>query len=62
MQSRGIVRVEVQVNREDARLVRAVAAALADPWLRSESRALLRERFDRRPTRGLKALLTVAPP
>jgi len=62
MQARGVVRLEVQVNREDAGLVRAVAAALADPWLRSETRALLREQFDSRPSRGLKALLTVARP
>ncbi len=57
----GIVRLEVQVRKDDAPLVRDVAAALADPLRRSEARALLQAQFgEARPT-GLKALLAGAP-
>lgn len=43
-QRQGFVRVEVQVRREDAVLVRDVASALGDPAREAETRALLRER------------------
>lgn len=60
MRGRGMVRVEVQVTNEDAPLVRAVAAALANPERRSEARALLRERFG--PERaGFKAFIESVP-
>jgi hypothetical protein len=60
MARRGYVRVEVQVRREDASLVRGVAAALADPAREADARRLLRQRFG--PARaGLKALLAAAP-
>lgn len=51
----------MQVRGEDAFLVRAVAAALADPEHAAEARALLRGRFAPAPTRSLKDLLASAP-
>ena len=60
-QRQGFVRVEVQVRKEDAALVRNVAAALGDPERERETRAILRERIAT-PRRGsLKALLASAP-
>lgn len=41
----GFVRVEVNVRKEDASLVRRVASALSDPARRAEARALHRQRF-----------------
>jgi len=61
LRSRGLQRVEVQVRGEDAPLVRAVAAALADPEQAAEVRALLRGRFAPAPKRSLKDLLVSAP-
>jgi hypothetical protein len=61
LRSRGLQRVEVQVRSEDAPLVRAVAAALADPGQAVEARALLRGRFASVPARSLKDLLASAP-
>lgn len=61
MKERGFVRVEVQVRKEDAVLLRRVAGALADPHQASEARTLLRERFSPPTARGLKALLANAP-
>jgi hypothetical protein len=61
MKRRGLVRVEVQVHKEDASLVRSVAGALIDPVHATETRALLRERFAARAVKGLKALLADAP-
>jgi hypothetical protein len=58
---RGLVRVEVTVRREDASLVRCVAAALSDPAGQAEARRLLRQRFARPPKVSLKALLASAP-
>jgi hypothetical protein len=58
---RGFVRVEVNVHKEDAYLVRAVAAALSDPLRQTEARLLLRQRFVKPPKMGLKALLASAP-
>ena len=46
---------------EDAPLVRAVAAALADPARAAEARALLRGRFAPAPAGSLKGLLASAP-
>jgi hypothetical protein len=57
----GFVRVEVNVSKEDASLVRRVASALSDPSRRAEARALLRQRFAEPPKVGLKALLASAP-
>jgi hypothetical protein len=60
MKGRGMVRVEVQVTKEDATLVRAVAAALTNPTRQSETRALLRAHFSGKPA-GFKAFLAAAP-
>ncbi|HEV2955784.1 MAG TPA: hypothetical protein VGX95_06675 [Xanthobacteraceae bacterium] len=57
----GIVRVEIHVRKDDARLVRGVAKALNDPAQRNEVRNLLRDRFGAAEARGLKALLAAAP-
>lgn len=61
MRRRGLVRVKVQVRKEDASLVRGVASALSDPERAAETRRLLRERVAGRPAKGLKALLEAAP-
>lgn len=60
MKQNGVVRVEVQVDKEDAALVRAVARALTDPARDGPARALLR-RYFAEPRAGLKALLAAAP-
>jgi len=60
MARRGFVRVEVNVGKDDATLVRQVAAALSDPMRQAAARALLRQRFVP-PGVGLKALLASAP-
>src|SRR5271166_3213994 len=58
---RGFVRVEVSVSKDDASLVRQVAAALTDPARQAAARALLRRRFVEPPKVSLKALLESAP-
>lgn len=60
-QRQGYVRVEVQVRKEDAALVREVASALGDPARQADTRALLRERILPPRAGGLKALLAAAP-
>lgn len=61
MKRRGLVRVEVQVRKEDASLVRSVAAGLNDSARSAETRALLQDRVAGPPAKGLKALLESAP-
>ncbi len=61
MKRQGVVRVEVQVRKEDAALVRRVASALIDPEREAEARALLRQRFAEPRAEGLKAVLAAAP-
>ncbi len=61
MERRGLVRVEVTVNREDAGLIRSVAAALSDPSRQTDARQLLQRRFGESPKVSLKALLASAP-
>ena len=61
MERRGFVRVEVNVRKEDANLVRRIAAALSDPSRQAEARTLLRQRFAEPPEVSLKALLASAP-
>lgn len=61
MERRGFVRVEVNVRKEDASLVRQVAAALSDPARQAEARQVLRRRFVQSPPVSLKALLASAP-
>ena len=60
-QRQGFVRVEIQVRKEDAPLVRDVATALVDPDRETETRAILREKIATSRTGGLKALLAAAP-
>jgi hypothetical protein len=59
--SQGFVRVEVNVRKEDAGLMRRVAAALADPTQQSAARRLLRREFAETVPTDLKALLASAP-
>jgi len=61
MERRGFVRVEVNVRKDDAGLVRGVAAALSDPSRQVEARRLLQQRFGEPPKVSLKALLASAP-
>ena len=61
MARRGFVRVEVNVSKDDASLVRHVAAALADPARQAATRMLLRQRFAEPPKVSLKTLLASAP-
>jgi hypothetical protein len=61
MARRGFVRVEVNVRKEDANLIRDVAAALCDPARRAEARLLVRQSFAALPKVSLKALLASAP-
>ncbi len=57
----GFVRIEVNIRKEDASLVRRVASALSDPSRQAEARLLLRQRFVEPPKVSLKALLASAP-
>jgi len=61
LKQRGVARLEVRVHKDDVALVRSVVEALADPDRGAETRALLRDRFGARRSRGLKALLAAAP-
>jgi hypothetical protein len=61
MARRGFVRVEVSVRKEDANLVRHVAAALSDSKREAATRALLRQHLVEPPVVSLKALLAAAP-
>ena len=56
----GFVRIEVNVRKEDASLIRRVASALSDPVREGEARRLLG--FAERPKVSLKALLASAEP
>ena len=61
LKRQGIVRVEVQVRKDDAGLVRGVDDALSDPKRAADARALLRQNFGEPEAYGLKALLAAAP-
>jgi hypothetical protein len=61
MKRKGIVRVEVQVNQEDAELLRAVARALLDPDRAAHTRAWLRKELSATAVADLKALIESAP-
>ncbi len=61
MARQGLVRVEVSVSKDDASLVRHVAAALADPARQAAARMLLRQRFAEPSKVSLKTLLASAP-
>jgi len=60
-QRQGFVRVEVQVRKDDAALVRDVATALGDPEREAETRAILRDKIATPRVGGFKALLASAP-
>ena len=61
MKREGWVRCEVNVRREDAPLVRKLAAALGDPEHGPAARAAIRDRFGETPPTRLKSLLAAAP-
>ena len=61
MERQGFVRVEVNVRKDDAGLVRRVASALSDPSRQVEARRLLQQRFGEPPKVSLKVLLASAP-
>ena len=61
LQQRGMARLEVNVRKNDATLVRNVVRALASPEREQAARALLRQHFSSKQTEGLKALLAAAP-
>jgi hypothetical protein len=61
LKRRGVVRLEVNVRKDDAALVRGVVEALRDPQRETEARTLLRERFGGAYPADLKALLAAAP-
>ena len=61
LKRQGMARVEINVRKDDAMLVRNVARALSSPEHEQTARALLREHFGSRRTEGLKALLASAP-
>ena len=56
-----MARVEVNVRKDDAMLVRNVVRALSSPEQEQTARALLREHFGSRQAEGLKPLLAAAP-
>jgi hypothetical protein len=58
---RALMRVELHAPEQDAGLLRAIAAVLADPSREAETRTSLRARFTERSPGGLKALLAAAP-
>ncbi|HEY2619887.1 MAG TPA: hypothetical protein VGI78_21270 [Acetobacteraceae bacterium] len=60
-QRQGFVRVEVNVRKEDASLVRGIALALSDPSRQTAARKLLRQLFAEPPKVSLKELLASAP-
>jgi hypothetical protein len=61
LKRQGMARVEINVRKYDAMLVRNVVRALSSPEQQQTARALLREHFGSRRTEGLKALLASAP-
>ena len=61
LKRRGLTRLEVQVRKDDAALIRGVAQALADPNREADTRALLQRQFGAAGAKDLKALLATAP-
>ena len=57
----GFVRLEVQVRKEDASLMREIASALGDPSRHDETCAILRKQIVRSPSKSFKALLASVP-
>lgn len=61
LKQQGMARLEVNVRKDDAALVRSVVRALSSPEQEQTARALLREHFGSGRAEGLKALLAAAP-
>ena len=61
LKQQGMARLEVNVRKADATLVRNVVRALSSPEQEQTARALLRKHFGSRQAEGLKALLAAAP-
>jgi hypothetical protein len=61
LKQQGMARLEVNVRKGDATLVRNVVRALSSQVEGQAARALLREHFGSRQAEGLKALLAAAP-
>jgi hypothetical protein len=61
LKHQGMARLEVNVRKDDAALVRNVVRALSTPEQEKTARALLREHFGSKQAEGLKALLAAAP-
>ena len=61
LKQQGMARLEVNVRKDDAALVRNVVRALSSPEQEQTARALLREHFGHKQAEGLKALLAAAP-
>jgi hypothetical protein len=61
LKRQGMARLEVNVRKDDAMLVRNVVRALSSPGQEQTARALLREHFGSGQAEGLKALLAAAP-
>jgi hypothetical protein len=61
LKRKGLTRMEVQVRKEDAALVRGLVQALLDPERERDARAFLREKFSDGRKAGLKELLAAAP-
>lgn len=61
LREKGMVRVELHVQQDDAGLVKSVVRALGDPRTAAELRMILRARFTKPAQAGLKALLASAP-
>jgi hypothetical protein len=57
----GLVRVEVNVSKDDANLIREVATALSDPARQTATRMLIRQRVTQTNETNLKTLLASAP-
>ncbi len=57
----GFVRVEIQVRKEDAALLRDIGTALVGPERETETRTILRERIAGPCAGAFKALLASAP-
>jgi hypothetical protein len=57
----GFVRIELKVRKDDASLIRDIAAALSDSARQTAARAFLQQCFSKRSTLNLKALLASAP-
>jgi hypothetical protein len=61
LKHQGMARLEVNVRKDDVKLVRNLVRALTDPLQEQKVRALLREHFGSLQAKGLKALLAAAP-